>query len=323
MSFRVAIIGLGDIGVGSISAWNDNSVVLSHAHAVEAHRSFELVAGIDKDSQKRSDFARRFGVEAFESLSKVKTSKPLDLVVVSVPTDKHSSVFRETVNTLSPSFVLLEKPTSRSRQDDKLIIQAHWSSTTKVAVNYPRRVDPSFLAVQELIASEKFAPPFEGICWYTKGMYNSGSHFLDLLFGWLGEFKCSVVTSVRPRRDGDFDAEFTVTGDKVRIRFIPLDEDNFSHYSLELFSKAGRLNYDRGGEKVTVSFASAHSLYPDLLSLTGNEAELPVSPSDLMLRVYDDIYKQMKGSPGLIPSLSEAMKVSALLHSIAESSERF
>ena len=308
--------------MGRVSARTGESAVLSHAQAIQAHGSFELVAGVDKDGQKRKDFARRYGVQAFEFCSEMAISEPLDLIVLSVPTDKHSSVLRETLNELVPSFVLLEKPTSRSSQDDEAISQMHSGSGATVAVNYLRRVDPSFLAVKKLIASNKLLPPYEGICWYTNGLYNSASHFLDLLFGWFGEFHCSSITSVQPRADGDFDAEFTVAGEDAKVRFVSLDEGNFSHASLEIFSSSGRLVYDRGGEKVSTSSTGKHFLHPNFVTLTPNEVVLPSSPSELMLRVYDDIHKQMLGLSGSLPSLREALLVNALLHSIIEKSER-
>lgn len=316
------MIGLGKIGMGKAASLTSDFAVLSHAKAIEAHGSFELVAGFDTDSRKRKDFVRRFGVQAFESIPRMAASKSIDLVVLSVPTDEHSSVLRETMSQLNPTFVLLEKPTSRRPEDDQAIaeVAAEWGTT--VVVNYLRRVDPSFLSVRELIASNKLHPPYEGICWYTNGLYNSASHFLDLLFGWLGEFHCSSVTSLQLRADGDFDAEFTVIGEDARIRFVPLDERLFfNHASLELFSSSGRLVYDRGGEQVSTSTVAHHFLHPDYLTLSTKEVVLPSTPSELMARVYDDIHRQMVGLDGLLPSLSEAIRANILLHSVVENSK--
>lgn len=318
MTFRAAIIGLGNIGMGRVPQRTGASAVLSHADALQAHGSFDLAAGVDTDIRRRKDFSRRFGVEAFESVSQMAISESPDLVVLSVPTEDHSSVLRETLQTLGPSFVLLEKPTSRSSQDDEAISALSADSGATIVINYLRRVDPSFLAVKKLIASNKLLPPYEGICWYTNGLYNSASHFLDLLFGWFGEFHCSSITSLQSRPNGDFDAEFTVIGEDVKVRFVPLDEGNFSHASLELFSSTGRLVYDRGGEKVSTSFVGTHFLHPDLLTLTPNEVVLPSFPSELMLRVYDDIHNQMAGLGGSLPSLNEALRVNELLHSVAK-----
>ena len=31
-------------------------------------------------------------------------------------------------------------------------------------------------------------PPIKGVCWYSKGLLNNGSHFINLLEFWLGDY---------------------------------------------------------------------------------------------------------------------------------------
>jgi hypothetical protein len=67
-----------------------------------------------------------------------------------------------------------------------------------LAVNYMRRFEPGAASLKKRIESGEFGSIFKGVAWYSKGIMNNGSHFIDLLRFWLGEV--TGVDVIRPGR---------------------------------------------------------------------------------------------------------------------------
>ncbi len=317
---RVAIVGLGSIGMGLDIDQPSADVIASHCRAITRHTSFTLAAGVDPDPVKRRQFEARFGRTAYDSAAAMMKESHPELVIVATPTSSHREVCEDVLSGPSPLAVLLEKPVSLCVGDDQFISDLEEKSGSLVLVNYLRRADTSYRDIVKLFREGRLTGPFEGICWYSKGLYNSASHFLDLLFGWFGPLEMEGKDHrVRERRGNDLDVEFVVSNQTARVRFIPLDDQNFSHHSLDVMARNGRLSYDRGGEDINVAFVEKDSLFPSYNRLGSRLQKIPGSSTDLMLRVYDDVLDHIEGRKGSLPTLAEALRVNVLLHSISES----
>ena len=88
--------------------------------------------------------------------------------------------------------------------------------------------------------------------WYSKGFIHNGSHFFNLLEFWLGTYiKSQVLSSGRSLDNSDSEPDVEVDFKNGKVIFISAWEEAFSHYTIELVSKSGRLRYDNGGELIT------------------------------------------------------------------------
>ncbi len=89
MVHSVLIIGLGNIGMAYDLQRDPEKFVLSHARAFQQHAQFQLVAGVDLDSERCRMFEERYNCASYTDLNKAIDETNPSVVVVSNPTDQH------------------------------------------------------------------------------------------------------------------------------------------------------------------------------------------------------------------------------------------
>ena len=69
---------------------------------------------------------------------------------------------------------------------------------------------------------------------------------------WLGKVEnIIIIDKDKPFFDNDIEVDFLVIFQKGKIVFRSAWEHYYSHYTIELISRSGRLRYDYGGEKIS------------------------------------------------------------------------
>ncbi len=141
-----------------------------------------------------------------------------------------------------------------------------------------RRLDPGILEVKRRILSGEIESPFKGFVWYSKGLIHNGSHFIDLLTNLLGKpLKHSVIDapclSANPEMNPDFLVEFNAGS----FYFCAVDERNYSHYTMEIIAKNGRLRYESTG-KITWQSVEPSPVFSNYKFLTSQPEEICSDP---------------------------------------------
>ena len=319
MSLSVVIIGLGQIGMGYDLGLPADSYVMTHARAFQNHPDFILLGGVDVDAKRRSVFEKEYGCKAFANIdSALKILLP-DVVVISVPTELHLNAVKSVFSGCSPKAILCEKPLAYELADARQINSICKEHQCQLFVNYIRRADPGVLEVKTRLEKGLISHPVKGIAWYSKGLFNNGSHFVDLLTFWLGPIQSfSILRNGRKWGGIDPEPDFSMSFAKGEIYFMAAQEENFSHYSVELIAPSGRLRYERGGEYIAWQSAVKNSLLPEYTSLSMEEE---IIPNDLLMiqsYIANQLAMSMKGQYGGICSGEEAIQVLECLSQLKE-----
>lgn len=318
MTFKVLLVGLGAVGVSVDSLAEPKTVVLSHARAITRHPSFNILAGVDPVEEKREAFRNLYGFPALNSISMLDRNASPDIVVIATPPDTRASVYEETLENLSPRLVLLEKPIAASIAEEDRIAELAIQKRMPTLVNYFRRVDPSFGGVRNLLLSGAFDGPFTGVCWYSKGAYNSASHFLDLLTGWFGPFETTRARAAFEHTRGHRSAFFTVVNDRAEIHFVPIRESLYYHNSLEIYGRNGRLSYDFGGAKVSFSPSGESPRVPQYAMLSDHPLSIKSDLYRSLYTVYSDLERFFQGDEFGLPDLNTALLSTRPLRQLRE-----
>ena len=261
---RVLIIGLGNIGMLYDFNNNNPDIFLSHAKAINSIENYELIAGVDNNTELINLFKKRYKKKAYKSLGTALKKHIYDLIIISTSTNSHYSILNQIIKLQKPKIVLCEKPLSYNLKEAESMILKCKINNIKLFVNYMRRADPEVKILKKKIGPIRKDFFIKGICWYSKGLYNNGSHFINLLEMLLGKARdFEIINKGRLWNGIDPEPEFKISFQNSDIIFIPLWEEYFSHYSIELFSKYWRLNYEKGGEKINWSNICVNKEYKD------------------------------------------------------------
>lgn len=257
MSLRAIVIGLGQIGMGYDLKLPADSHVYTHARALSLHPAFELIAGVEGDAGRRAEFADAFKAEAYATIADVPADANPEIITIAVPTVAHASVVAEVLSRWKPKAILCEKPLAYSLDEARRIVDLCQQSGCQLYVNYMRLSDPGVLEIKRRLDAEEIRTPAKGVVWYSKGLFNNGSHFFGLLEYWLGDMLgFDVVAKGRVVGD-DCEPDFVARFEKGTVHFLAAREEDFSHYTIELVSPSGRLRYEQGGERIVWQTAAS------------------------------------------------------------------
>ncbi|CUW38621.1 Putative Dehydrogenase(NAD(P)-binding domain,5-174) [Magnetospirillum sp. XM-1] len=248
---RALIVGCGAIAGGYDEADPASDQVLTHAKAYRRHPGFELAACVEPDSERRAAFMAAWGIPAgFASLAEVDV--PYDVASVCVPTPFHAEI----LEALLPSparLVFAEKPLTDDLARSAAIVAAYEAAGKPLMVNYFRRWAPGMVRLRDEIAAGQWGAFQKGSAWYTKGLLNNASHFLDLLSFLLGELTPrAALGKVEDGRDDDPTLDVVVaTTNGAAIHLLGADMHAFSVFEADLLFSGGRVSLTDSGFQLT------------------------------------------------------------------------
>jgi predicted dehydrogenase len=319
MSLGALVIGLGQIGMGYDLTLDPELNVLTHARAFHRHPSFRLIGGVDPDAQRRSEFESAYSCPSYADVGSALEALSPDVVAISVPTPLHVEAIRQIFKACTPQAILCEKPLSYRLEDAREIVAMCAEYSCRLYVNYIRRADPGVHEIKQRMNDARIQLPVKGVAWYSKGLFNNGSHFLDLIQYWLGEMRSfQVMHRGRLWGDGDPEPDVMVVFEKGTVYFLAAQEEHFSHYTVELVSPAGRLRYECGGEKIIWQSARKSPSSPGYTLLDPGEERIPTEFARIQWHVVDQMAASLRGQQADICSGNEALRTIEYLTAIKE-----
>lgn len=321
MTHSVLLVGLGQIGMGYDLALDPSAFVLTHARAFREHEGFTLVGGVDPDPSRGSLFSARYGARSGTILGPVLRETTPEVVVVSSPTRTHGAVVHEVLAHAKPRIILCEKPLSLEMAEARAMVAACERHEVQLVVNYMRRAEPGALEVHRRIQDGRIQSPVKGVAWYTKGLFNNGSHFFNLLELWLGPVRSFTVIDAGQPWDGlDPQPDVRVHFAAGMVDFLAAREECFSHHEITLVAPNGCLRYEGGGSRIRWQPAVPDSNVPGYSVLSSVAEPIPTDSLRTQAHVVEQMAALLRGEHADLCSGAEALRSLEKLISISEAS---
>lgn len=315
MIYRSLVVGLGQIGLGYDLDSAPANRVATLARAFSVHPEFELVGGVDLDEARRQLFESRYSLPAYANLADaIREAKP-EIVAIAVPTEAHYQVFSQVMQLGTLKAILCEKPLSYDLAEAMEMVALTEKSGVVLFTNYMRRCDPAIIEVRRRIVSQEIAGQIKGICWYSKGIFNNGSHFLNLFQYWLGEVRAiEIIKSGRLWDGHDPEPDFRIEFELGEVYFLAASEENFSHYTVELIATNGRLRYEKEAMQWQSSVPDKNNAGYVILS---KDVEIINSDAPrLQWRVVDQMARYLSGESTSVCTGSQGLSTLQVLMQI-------
>lgn len=304
------LIGLGQIGMGYDFQLDPKEFILTHARACEANSNFKLVGGVDTSLENREKFKKKFNCDAFESLDLALKNLRPELVIIATPTATHLNILKEIYSVYSPEAILCEKPLAYELEDAKEIVSICEKHKTKLFVNYHRRSDSGVHKIKSMLDELPSSELIKGVCWYSKGIYNNGSHFLNLLCYWLGKLDdATIIQKGRLWQGVDPEPDVHFLFQKGSVVFLSAREENFSHYTVELVTSQGRLRYDMGGKKIIWQPKMNQPNNSGYTYLNNETQEIENTMNFAQSSVLNQVYLSLENQPASVCGGEEGLEI--------------
>jgi predicted dehydrogenase len=312
------VVGLGQIGMGYDLNLSAEHHVTTHARSFDQHPNMVLLGGIDPDPVRCQLFEATFKKPAFNDIAAAVAVDP-EIVVAAVPTQHHQQCVDAILAALKPQIILCEKPLAYELTEARHMVDACSDANCRLFVNYMRRSDPGAKQIKSRLETGQMEQPYKGTVFYSKGLFNNASHFISLLQYWLGEVvDCRVFSNDRYWGNLDPEPDFEICFEACSVFVLALREEHYSHYSIELFCKNGRLKYESGGQNISWQGVTRDAAF-DGYSVLSDEIEvIPNRLSHAQLNVANELHQVIQGRKGELCSALEALQTQEITHRIGE-----
>lgn len=280
---------------------SNKDYILTHSRAFKIHEGFNLLGAVEPDPALRRVFSNLTGLIAYESISDLGITKcNPDVVIIASPTETHRLVLDEILELFCPKVILCEKPLAATIADAKSMVSRCKFKNIKLYTNYIRRCDPGVKEIKRRILESEILGPFKGVVWYSKGMFNNGSHFADLMSFWFGPIcEAKLLNIGVDLGDNDADVDFQLSFTDSSIIFCAADEKNFTHLTVEIIAKNGRLRYEKAG-KIIWQGIEEDQTFDGYRRLVSEEEVVSSDMSRYQLHVVEDLWLSMHGDEKIL-----------------------
>ena len=176
-TMNILIVGLGAIGAGFGGPGDgENHAFLS------TQAGFDLIGGVDLDSDKRSEFIQRYGAPTFYSVELAANLSP-DVVVIATDAESHKINFELIIEYFPSAILICEKPFGSSHAESLEMAKTALDKNLNMFVNYSRQHSIGYRNLLNQIQGSLQG----GTVVYNYGITRSCSHFIRLCIGLFGE----------------------------------------------------------------------------------------------------------------------------------------
>lgn len=291
--YKVVLVGLGNIGYRYDK--DSDGYVFTHAKSVTLDSQYELSAGVDESVKSCEEFSCYYpDALVSTSLEDILIDVVPDVVIIATPAATHKEVLYKVLKFVTPKVVLCEKPLAPTIADAEDMVNLCNSFNVHLVVNYIRRSDPAVDVIKRHIDDGVIKLPSKGFCYYSKGLFNNGSHFINLLEFLFGS---SVnVLKINSSDLADPEPDFVLSFKEADFVFLSGWESSYSIYEMEFITESGRVCFVKAGEQVEWYKPIKDSKFPGYTVLSEDpiiiESELDIYQKN----VLSNVTKLLQGS---------------------------
>ena len=260
-TYRVALIGTGRVGYQfDFSPLPDN-----HAEAVRAHPDCQLVAGVNRGTEKLKDFGKRFGVDALylDYRQMLEEIQP-DICIIATHPQLHAEMVEYCAAMPATQAIICEKPMALTIEECERMINACQRGNALLQINHNRRWHPGWNLARKLLDQGAIGRLnhihcyMEGVKpapWWTSDfegpLLHDCTHYFDMMDFFAGpvDWLCGMAEQRRnPWPVEDFATVFLRFKNGISGQMYASELTDYTDHGFELRGEEGALRIT--GEKI-------------------------------------------------------------------------
>ena len=289
----------------------------THAGAFDRHDRFFIAGCIEPIDSRREEFMDYWGVPlGFRSTRELqKVDLNFDVICICSPAEEH---YRHVLFAISrkPRVIFCEKPISFTEDQTLDLITKCKAEDIHIVVNYSRRWDPDVVDLKIDIEKKRRGELVSVTGIYNRGLFNNGSHLVDVLFFLFGQL--TVVSVGRPVKgiSKDVSVAFSLRDRNNRDMQIAVSSsDYYSVFELRFMFTKEILTMEKGGLVWRTQSPSANKYYEGYTELEQSEVREGRYLEAMALAV-DDIHNLLETQIKPSNEISEAVEVNRVCEQI-------
>lgn len=323
MKIKIGVIGVGRIG----SQWDEGVIGYpprTHVGAILQAEKFQLCAVCDTNVTNLARFADdwKLHIPLYDSVSIMLKEQPFDVISVVVPTVAHYPVLKEVMK-CKPKVVFCEKPFCGDMQEADEIYRLSKELNVVFSVNYHRRWDEKIRKLK--IHTDALTVPCHVNVLYKKGLFNYGSHMVNLLLYLFGSVKSvfSEPLSSHQQKINDPSISSILNFQSgLQVTMKGLDDVSYELFDLDVFYPGEKLHLEMGGYVIDRYKAVNDLYFRDYTNLSISENMFSRGPVHGLTGAYKEIEDYiLHGFPCNVNNAETAIQTLKILEAIKASAQ--
>ena len=295
--YKTGIIGCGNIA-SKFDETPGKKPMYTHAGAYFVNPRTELMSAADSNNNL-SEFAEKWKVKnIYNDYQTMLEKEDLDIVSVCTPKEFHYDAVKCAVKN-GVKVILCEKPFTISVLEADYLVKYCRNKGVVLAINYTRRYSSGHQDVREIIRNGDLGKIQTVNCFYTKGLFNDGSHIINLLLFFFGKINnVSLLSCLKkcPMMKKDYDGDIALhfhSGFTATI--ISADARCYSLLEIDIIGTLGRIRITESGFDIThyrvrnsPIFKGYTELEPKGISITSGMEDSMINAVDNIIKAYED-----------------------------------
>lgn len=287
--YKAVVIGCGKIGIGA-GIRSEEIKSITHAGVYQNHPRIILKGLIDINPKKLKIASQYFPkVPLFNSIEEMFKSIKPDIISVATQPDLHLKHVKIATYHKTKA-IFCEKPITESLKEAREMIRICKKNKSLLFIGHQRRFDSLLRKWRDKLKKGLIGDVFQGNCYYYNGLFNGGTHNVDLLRFFLGEVNWvkAIVNEKTSwsKKDKNVDALIVFKND-TRIFFQSLTK-NYGFIDFYFYGTKGRLAIKNFGLEVEHRRLIKNKYYKGFYQLS-NERKIEGRPRSLMKGVIDHL----------------------------------
>lgn len=267
MKYRVAIIGLGKIGL-LYDFEGGYGRPLSHTFAFVDNENFDVIAGVDKNvviSKKFLEVAT--SGKFYTEYEKMLDEMDIDVVSICTPPEYHLEQIRSILWKKAARVIFCEKPIVQNIKEYLELKKILKEADCILVPNISRRFSSGLNKVAEELKNGIIGKVQKIHVRYTRGIYNTGAHLFDLLSWWVGKISrvqtiAKISTSSELEGENSYTFNFTINADIVGYAEA-FNDRQYYFFEVDIYGSEGKLCFQNSGDSVSIYKVAPHSIFPE------------------------------------------------------------
>lgn len=303
--YKAGIIGCGNIA-SKFDETPGKKPIYTHAGAYFVNPKTELVSAADSNINNLSEFAEKWKVKnIYNDFETMLEKEDLDIVSVCTPKEFHFDAVKCAAKH-GVKVILCEKPFTGSVSEADKLVKYCRDKGAVLAINYTRRYASGHQDVKEIIRNGDLGKIQAVNCFYTKGLFNNGSHIINLLLFFFGTInKVSLIGRLKkcPMMKEDYDGDIAL---RFRSGFtatlISADARCYSLFEIDIIGTLGRIRITESGFDITHYRIRNSPIFKGYTELEPKGISITSGMKDTMINAVDNIIKAYEGNEPLLCS---------------------
>jgi predicted dehydrogenase len=328
MKYNICVIGLGSVGGLRKDSKNSpgSNCVLTHCHAIYKLREIGHVNNFyvnDIDHAKINDAVFKWDALGKVLLKKRAFGSNIDIFILSVNTEYQYATAKKIINSGHDiKMLVVEKPFCSTYEEAKEIEALCKERGISLGCNYVRRFSNQLMELSEGLRNGNYGEIMNISMVYTRGFQRDGSHAIDFLNSFLGEFKYGGLVDDLKEGYDDFSKDdrtvpVYLNYEKCKSVFLcPADGRKYGVFEMSIFTEKGKILIHDHFRKITFFGLKREENYGKFMGLGDKFLTKEAPLENTIFKMHLNYITHLNENQPLKSTGEDALKVRKVIHNV-------